>query len=293
MTATSENRLYEERDGFIGMAAPAQIRHFETEGYVVLPGVVDPASIATLKTELRERVPMRASFFTDKPAFSKVAPLTRSAACARLVAHAPVLDFLRRLMGDELVFMHNFYILSHPGAPELEFHTDFQPFGSTYSGWLESCPLRVRVLYYLDDTRDDRSALKIVPRSHICYHPDAQPYRRYKTVTGDKVLPLRGGDAFIFAVRLFHATTPNTTAETRGMLEYDYRPLWARPYGPLPDWSEEELALVPGEARPLMRGRNRFDFGWEFDTKREAGVGPAPGLSPARWGEDGDSKVRK
>jgi ectoine hydroxylase-related dioxygenase (phytanoyl-CoA dioxygenase family) len=291
MTGLPRANLYDARDAFIGLSAAARIRHFETEGYVVLPNVVAAPALERIKAELADKVPMRASFFTDKPAFSKVAPLTRSAACAELIAHAPVLDFLRRLMGEALVFMHNFYILSHPGAPALEFHTDFQPFGSTYSSWLESCPLRVRVLYYLDDTRDDRSALRIVPRSHICFHADAQPYRRYKGVSGETVLPLRAGDAFVFAVRLFHATTANTTDETRGMLEYDYRPLWARPYGPIPDWTEEELALVPPEARALVGGRNRFDVSWEFDVKREAVDGPAPGMSPGRWDEDAAPKV--
>ena len=141
------------------------------------------------------------------------------------------------------------------------------------------------MLYYLDDTRDDRSALRVVPRSHICLHADAQPYRRYKALADEVVVPLRAGDAFVFATRLFHATTANTTAETRGMLEYDYRPLWARPMGPVPDWTDEELALAPPEARALLRGRNAVDFAWEFDAKREAVDLPAPGLSPRRWGD--------
>jgi ectoine hydroxylase-related dioxygenase (phytanoyl-CoA dioxygenase family) len=284
MTVRPRPDLYLHRDRFVGMSRPAQIRHFETEGYVVLPDALQPSHIAQIKTELAERVPMRASFFTDKPAFSQVAPHTRSEACAALIAHPPVLDFVRALLGDELVFMHNFYILSHPGSPALDFHTDFQPFGSTYSGWLESCPVRVRVLYYLDDTRDDRAALRIVPRSHICFHVDAQPYRRYKSLKDELVMPLKAGDAVAFAVRLFHATTANTTDETRGMLEYDYRPLWARPYGPVPDWTQDELALVPAEARWLVRGRGSVDFGWEFDTRRESVDVPAPGLSPDRWG---------
>jgi hypothetical protein len=285
MTAQLRNDLYAERDGFIGMSRAAQIRHFETEGYLVLPGALQPSSIEVIKKELAENVPMRASFFTDKPAFAKVAPHTRSRSCAGLIAHPPVLEFVRALLGDEVVFMHNFYILSHPGSPVLDFHTDYQPFGSTYSSWLESCPLRVRVIYYLDDTRDDRAALRIVPRSHICWHADAQPYRRYTRLKDERVLPLKAGDALAFATRLFHATTANTTDATRGMLEYDYRPLWARPYGPVPDWTQDELALVPPEARSLVRGRNSVDFAWEFDAKRESVDVPAPGLSPSRWGD--------
>jgi len=274
--------LYANRDRFFGMTRPEQIRQFETEGYVILPDVLDAELIKAFKAEL-STLPMRPSFFTDAPAFSKVPPHTHGPIAATLIAHPPTLDFINALLGEDLVFMHCFYILSHPGAPALELHTDFQPFGSTYSGWLESCPVRVRVLYYLDDTRDDRSALRIIPRSHICFHADAQPYRRMKEHPDEITMPIKAGDAFVFAVRLFHGTGPNTTCETRGMLEYDYRPVWARPYGPVPDWTEEELKFVPAHARRLVRSRNTVDFAWEFDVKRQATDHPAPRMTPSRW----------
>ena len=274
--------MYALRNRFVGLARPEQIHHFETEGYVILPGALDAAHIGRVKAELSS-LPMRPSFFTDAPAFSKIPPHTHGPEAAALIAHKPTLDFVENLLGDDLVFMHSFYILSHPGAPTLELHTDFQPFGSTYSGWLESCPLRVRVLYYLDDTRDDRSPLRIVPRSHICFHADAQPYRRYPNHPDEITVPVKAGDAFVFAVRLFHGTGPNTTNETRGMMEYDYRPVWARPYGPVPDWSAEQMAFVPAHAKSLTRSRNTVDFAWEFDIKRGATDQPAPGMSPHRW----------
>lgn len=276
------SNLYAVRDSFVGMQRPAQIRHFETEGYIILPNVLDRAHIARLKTELG-KLPMRPSFFTDAPAFSKVPPHTHGPVAAELIGHEPTLDFVKALMGDELVFMHSFYILSHPGAPELDLHTDYQPFGSTYSGWLESCPVRTRVLYYLDDTDDNRSALRIVPRSHICFHADAQPYRRYPRHKDEITVPVRAGDAFVFAVRLFHGTGSNTTNQTRGMMEYDYRPVWARPYGPVPDWSAQEMAFVPEVARALTKSRNSVDFAWEFDAKRASVDLPAPGMTPHRW----------
>jgi ectoine hydroxylase-related dioxygenase (phytanoyl-CoA dioxygenase family) len=278
--------VYAIRDSFMGMERAAQIRSFETEGYVVLPNALDPDLIVQIKSELAS-LPMRSSFFTDAPAFSEVPPHTRSPACAALIAHPPALAFLQALMGEELVFMHSFYILSHPGAPALDIHTDYQPYGSTYSGWLESCPIRVRVLYYLDDTGLDRSALRTVPRSHICFHADAQPYRRYKRHPDELLVPMRAGDAFVFATRMFHGAGANTTQETRGMMEFDYRPTWSRPYQPLPEWSAEEMVLVPEPARALTRGRNFVDFAWEFDVKRQSVDLPAPGMSPGRWDKTG------
>jgi len=270
------------REACIAMDRPGQIRHFETEGFIVIENALSTDQIAALKDELAS-MPMRPSFYTDMPSFSTRPPHVHGPEGARLIGNPKVLNFAKALMGDELVFMHSFYILSHPSSPELEMHSDYQPFGSTYSQWLESCPLRLRTLYYLDDTRTDRSALKILPRSHIAWHADAQPYRRYKDHPDAVVLPLKAGDAFIFATRLFHGVGPNTTQETRGMIEIDYRPLWARPYGPVPNWSAEELKHVPPDLMSMVADRNRTDFAWEFDTKREAVDRPAPGLSPKRW----------
>ena len=283
--------LYADRDSFVGLKRAQQIRRFEVEGYAILPAALDAEAIAAIKKELTH-VPMRPSFFTDKPAFSEVAPHTLSARCAALIGHAPTLAFLTDLLGRELVFMHCFYILSHPGAPALDLHTDYQPYGSTYSGWLESCPTRARVLYYLDDTSNDRSCLRIIPRSHICVHADAQPYRRYKAHADEVLVPLRAGDALIFATKMFHGSGPNLTEQTRGMLEYDYRPIWSRPYQPISDWTPEEMALVPPSARHLTRSRNFVDFAWEFDTVRAAVDQPAPGLSPLRWDRPNDGGDR-
>jgi len=272
------------RDKFVNMSVPELIRHFEVEGFVIFPETLGPDLIARLKAEL-DSLPMRASFFTDLPCFAKIPPHTHGSELAGLIAHKPVTSFLETLMGDDLVFMHSFYVLSHPGGPELDVHTDFQPYGSTYSGWLESCPIRSRVLYYLDDAPAERAALRIIPRSHICFHKDAQPYRRYVRHADEVLIELKAGDAFVFAVRLFHGVTGNTTNDKRGMLEYDYRPTWSRPMQPVPEWTAEQLAHVPEEAQRFLKGRNHLDFGWEFDAKRASVDEPAPGMSPARWGD--------
>lgn len=268
---------------FESFTTAEQVRHLETEGFVILPQILKENDIARIKGELDD-LPMRPSFYSDAPSFASKPPHIHSAACGELIANADMLAFLNHLMGDDLVFMHSHYILSHPGQPPLEMHTDYQPYGSTYSGWLESCPVRVRVLYYLDDTRTDRAPLRIVPRSHICFHADAHPYKRYRSHDDEILVPMRAGDAFVFAVRLFHGVGPNTTEETRGMLEYDYRPSWSRPYNPVEEWSDPPAGSIPAHAEPLLRSRNRFDFRWEFDMKRETLDELAPGMTPSRWG---------
>ncbi len=284
MTDTKSFPASPLRDHCLTLDRAGLVRHLETEGFIILQNAISSEKIAALKAEF-QTLPMRSSFFTDAPAFTKIPPHTHGPECASLIGNPPALDFAKALMGEDLVMMHSFYILSHPGSPSLELHTDVQPFGSTYSQWMESCPLRLRVLYYLDDTRDDRAALRIVPRSHICWHADAQPYARIKDHVDEVMVPLKAGDAFIFATRLFHGVGPNTTQETRGMIEIDYRPLWARPYGPVPNWTAEQLQHVPEDLMPMVVDRNRFDKSWEFDKERGPVDRPAPGMSPRRWGD--------
>lgn len=270
------------RPAFEDMSDAQLIRHFEVEGFVVLSDVLSSEDITQIKNELDD-LPMRPSFYSDEPSFASKPPHTHSEACAGLIAADRTLDFVQKLMGPDLVFMHSHYILSHPGQPPLEMHTDYQPYGSTYSGWLESCPVRVRVLYYLDDTGTDRAPLRIIPRSHICFHADAHPYKRYRTHEDEVLFPMKAGEAFVFAVKMFHGVGPNTTEQTRGMLEYDYRPAWSRPYNPVEEWSVPPAGKSLDKAALLLRSRNTLDFRWEFDAKRETRDEKAPGMSPNRW----------
>lgn len=259
-----------------------RIRHLEVEGYVVLPDILGPDELDAVRSELAD-LPMRPSFYSDEPTFAAVQPQWHSRSVAGLIGHPAAAELLHALFGDDVVFTHGHYIVSHPGQPPLELHADYAPYGSTYSKWEESCPVRVRFLYYLDDTGTDRGALRIVPRSHICMHADAHPYRRYASHPEELLVPMRAGSALCFAVRMFHGTGPNTSDRTRGMLEMDYRPLWARPVMPVAEWSEREVAAAPAAARPFLRSPNSFDRPWEFLGNGEVDDREPVGMSPSRW----------
>lgn len=99
------------------------------------------------------------------------------------------------------------------------------------------------------------------------------------------MLPMRAGDVFIFNVRLFHGTGPNTTEETRGMIEIDYRPVWAHPMMPVAEWDPADVAAVPECAKPFLRSPNSVDRPWEFMPKIEAEDYQPLGMSPSRWGD--------
>lgn len=268
---------------FKSLTTSEQIRHFEVEGFVILPEIVSPEQVATIKEEL-STLPMRESFYSDKPTFGAAPPQWHSQAVGELIGNPAAVAFLHALLGDEVLFIHGHYILSHPGHPALELHSDYKPFGSTYARWEESGPASVRFLYYLDDTSTDRGALRIVPRSHICWHEDAHPYHRYVSHPEEVLVPMRAGSALAFAMRLFHGTAANTATSTRGMLEMDYRPVWARPVMPVEEWDEAAVAAAPAVAHPLLRSKNIYDRSWEFMKQNEILESQAMGMAPSRWG---------
>lgn len=268
---------------FEGLPTAEQIRHFETEGYVILPKTLDAELISQIERELAD-LPMRGSFINPEPTFAARQPQWHSPACARLIAHPPTVGFLHSLMGSDLIFTHGHYIIPSKNAdelPPLPMHSDYKPYGSTYSRWEESCPVRVRVLYYLGE-----STLGILPRSHISFHADAHPYRRYASHPDTVGVNLQAGTAFIFAVRLFHGAAPKqpgrSSTRQGGMLEIDYRPAWSRPVMPVDEWLAEDLAKMPEESLPYLKSPNTCDEFWEFKPM-ETEEADAPGLSPYRW----------
>ncbi len=151
-----------------------QLRFLEMEGFLVIPDLLSPGLVAKFK-KLTATLETKAADYSDKqrgrsnihwddPAF------------AELVAHPPTHKFLEQALGNDIVFLGSVYAISKPGHPGISLHTDGQPWGSKIFGYAGSCPVQVRVLYYLDDLTADVSPFLVVPRSHLSMHADNNPY---------------------------------------------------------------------------------------------------------------------
>ena len=92
-----------------------------------------------------------------------------------------------------MIFMHYGYARSEPGHPGISLHADGQPYGSKIFGFEGSCPVLIRVLYYLDDLIPEVSPFRVVPRSHLCLHADANPYTRYESHPEEVMVPCKAG----------------------------------------------------------------------------------------------------
>jgi len=258
-----------------------RIRQIELEGYVVLPDLLNPSEIRQLKEEA-EKLETRAVDYSPHQRGASGIQF-RGGAITNLIAHPPVIAFLRELFGEEIVFMSYAYAISEPGHPGISLHTDGQPWGSRIFGFEGSCPQMVRVLYYLDDLTPEVSPFRVVPRSHLSMHADANPYLRYEAHPEEVMVPVKAGGAVLINHRVFHGNFPNTGGRARAMLAIAYRPGWAGPAQPLEPWAERDLAGLPPAVRELFGDRSRRH--WNFDgANKPAGMrSRAPGINPSRW----------
>ena len=184
-----------------------RIRYLELEGYLVLPDLLEPEQVGAIGAELAA-LPLTA---TDYSPHKKTAddllghdlPKTLEA-----IALPPAVAFLERLFGDEVLFASISYQLCEPGHPGIAIHTDSLPYG-THTGSLASSPVLMRVLYYLDDLTPECSPFKVVPRSHLSVHADANPYNRFLRHEEEVMVTCTAGSAVVINQKVFHGNFPN------------------------------------------------------------------------------------
>ena len=263
-----------------------QIYQIEVEGYLVLPDLLSPEQIARLKQETAT-MQTRAVDYSDK---QQVRPGVQfeGGAITDLIAHPPTIAFLRDLFGDEIVLMSYAYARSEPGHPGISIHTDGQPYGSEIFGYEGSCPFMIRVLYYLDDLTPEVSPFLVVPRSHLSFHADANPYKRYAAHPEQVMVTAKAGSAVLLNHKVFHGNFPNVGSYAREMLAIAYRPKWAGPVAEkVAPWPAEEIAKLPETVKPFFIDRNTriWDFGG--GNKPANMASEAPGISPTRWKRNG------
>jgi hypothetical protein len=103
---------------------------------------------------------------------------------------------------------------------------------------------------------------------------------RYDHHADMKTITLNAGDAIVFNVKAFHGTHPHLGNEGRGMLEFAYRPLWARCAGEVKEWDAAQLAKAPASARRFLASRNAGKAEEMLGTTLDARDGDYAGLMP-------------
>ena len=267
---------------FVSMSRPEQIRHFEVEGYLVLPSILPADLIEGIHNEMAD-AEMSPTSYSEYQTRAVTQPQWHSRAAAELIGFPPLVEVLNDLLGDDIVFTRGFFQRTLPGSPGISMHTDSQPHGSDLFGYEGSCPRLLRVLFYLDELTPERAPFRLIPRSHLSFHADASPYVRYKHHPEEITLVVPRGSAVLVPSLTLHGSHPNRDPHPRELLQFGYRPAWAGPIQPVDEWDPELVAAAPEIAKPFLQSLNTTGFEWVQPHKPEGMRTEAVGINPSRW----------
>ncbi len=269
-------------DDWSALTTGERVRYLELEGYLVLPDLLTPEQIDAIGAEAAGLPLIETDYSPHKKAADDLLghelPQTMET-----IALPPTIAFLERLFGDEVLFTSIAYQLCEPGHPGIAIHTDAQPYGSRIFGSLASSPVLMRVLYYLDDLTPECSPFKVVPRSHLSVHFDANPYNRFLRHEEEVMVTCRAGSAVVINQKVFHGNFPNFSDRDRRMLAIAYRPAWAGPVAEVDPWDESQLAPVPPAARRFFQDPNTRRIDYDVPNRPDDLDRSSAGIAPSRW----------
>ena len=264
------------------MSTTQRIAHLEMEGYVLIPDLLTPEQVQAIKAEL-DLLPTIPTDYSEHQRGRNNLQWDDAPQTIDAIALPAMLAFLDTLFGDTIICTSCTTAVSQPGHPGIAVHTDAQPYGSKIFGVQASSPALVRCLYYLDDLTPQRSPLKVIPRSHLSLHRDANPYNRYLRHPDEVMVTCRAGSCAVINQKVFHANYPNHSNSDRRMLAIAYRPAWAGPIADVEDRPAEKIATLPDHVQPLFKSLNTRTIDFDLPNRPDNLAKDAPGISPRRY----------
>lgn len=262
-----------------------RIRYLELEGYLVLPDLLGPERLSAIRSEI-DALSLTATDYTPhKKGLAEVDDLLGLDLPVTLdtIALPETVRFLERLFGDEILCTSTDFQVCEPGHPGIAIHTDAQPYGSRIFGSVASSPVLMRVLYYLDDLTPKCSPFKVVPRSHLSVHADANPYNRFLRHEEEEMLTCTAGSAVIINQKVFHGNYPNFSDRNRRLLAFAYRPAWAGPVTDVEPWEESKIAMLPESLRHFFQDPNTRHIDYDVPNRPDDLSRSSAGIAPSRW----------
>jgi SAM-dependent methyltransferase len=231
------------------LSSSEQTSYFNENGFLVVPAVLSGEEVRQAIEEIG-KIGLRG---TTEDVWN--APFAR-----RLVANPKLLATLTAIFGQDIRFFKAAYVETSPsgkGAISQQrkaLHVDYG-IGEPEGDLRNSAASWVNVAYYLTDLTPEHSPLWVVPGSNRSY--GVVPASNFEHLEDRARMVLaRAGDAVLFHANTVHAASHNFSSETRHALFYSYRPAWAKPVGPVPEWPEQFIQSFPVEYQYLLKNLN-------------------------------------
>ena len=232
---------------FGAMTADEQRAFFDEYGFLVVPGAVPPAQLATIREDIthlnwRER---EDNFWS-------------SPATGQLVENPAVTAAVRACYGPDIRFFKGVYV-SRPPAPRdatkptrQGLHLDYGT-RENEADMRNNSPSWVNVGFYFTNLTPDHGPLWVVPGSNRRY--DLAPGKSVEHMSGQAQMILaKAGDAVLFHCFTAHAGGYNFSDTSRDALFLSYRPKWAQLPTQNEVWPDAVLASASPELKRLLTG---------------------------------------
>jgi len=247
------------------MISDRDVAFYREQGYLVVPGVLEAATLHELRQEMAEvlegarEVADHTEVYDLEPGHRPEAPRVRRIktphrffpSFERLVRHPRLVTVLQRLLGPGIRLHGSKINLKSPryGSP-VEWHQDWAFYPHTNDDLLA-------VGVMLDDCTLDNGPLLVVPGSHrgpvwdhhagghFCGAVDPAAIAREV----ERAVPLTGraGSMSVHHVRLLHGSAQNASDLPRALLLYEYAAADAWPLMGVRDLADFDARLVAGE----------------------------------------------
>src|SRR5215831_6680097 len=253
------------------MVTKSEIEHYRELGYLVIPGALPRALLASLRTTVDEIVAgaAKVSAHTDvydlEDTHTPAAPRVRRIKTphkhfpffAELTRQAAITDILAQILGPDIRLHGSKLNMKSAGyGAAVEWHQDWAFYPHTNDDLLA-------IGLYLDDCGPENGPLMVIPGSHrwpiADHHSDGvfcgaiDPSTSGIDFSKAVMLTGRAGSMTIHHVRMVHGSALNTSGRPRRLLLFQYTAVDAFPLLGIPDWEQFNANIVTG--KPTMEPR--------------------------------------
>ncbi len=237
---------------------------FSRDGYVLLPGLIQPAELDALRADTGEIIDggwankQNPTDYmhdvlkdTGQDVFHRVQYVFNKArrnSLLILLGQPRVLEIVHHLLGDDFVCAAEALVFKMPGnGREVSVHADCEASDSRLS------PLIFNVDYYLDDATLENGCLWAAPGTHKLNLPQQKIVAAGFDYPGLVPVPARAGDVLLHNVRVVHGSHRSRGGALRRTLYYEFQKMSAMvtQNGPRPDFPMTD-AFIRDRFRLLM-----------------------------------------
>jgi hypothetical protein len=206
----------------------------QTNGCCVVPDVIPPDRCTDIRRRIQSVVDRERSGYAGAPTNVGFVPsvINHDQSFAEYLAHPLILSLVRAVLGPQVRISFTSAIINEPGNARGDWHADW-PFNQNNAGHIPApypdAVFHLTTLWMLSPFESANGGTLIVPGSHR--RPTNPTDRKSGVdpksfVAGETQATGPAGSVLVMDSRLWHATAPNGTGESRVALAVRYAPWW-------------------------------------------------------------------